>query len=234
MIEMKNVTKTIGDRTIIHNLNATIHEGMTVALLGPNGAGKSTLLKLAAGLLKQTEGEVVIGGQPVKEKDPAINRMIGFLSHETFLYDSLSPYENLLFYGKLYSVSNIKEKAEQLLNDVGLSLYMNEPVKTFSKGMKQRAAIARAILHSPRILFLDEPHSGLDQKSIDVLNQILRAMKNEGTTIVLATHDFQQAASQCERAIMLANGKMADDFSIEIKTAEWLKSKYIACMGIGR
>lgn len=227
MIETRGLVKTIGDKMILRGLNLTINRGETVAILGPNGAGKSTVLKILGGLIKASSGEVKIDGLDLKKDSYEIKRKIGFLAHNSFLYDHLTPLENLKFFAKLYGVDNVEDRAKELINDVGLSFFMHDPVRSFSRGMIQRIAIARAIIHKPEILLFDEPHTGLDQQAIKLLNDVILKMKAEGSTILMVTHDFQQAIETCDRFIIIKNGKIVDDLKNIEKNVVVITEKYM-------
>ncbi|MEH7107244.1 MULTISPECIES: heme ABC exporter ATP-binding protein CcmA [Bacillaceae] len=226
MIEINKLTKQADNKLILRGVDLSIQKGETVALLGPNGAGKSTLLKVLASLIKPTSGTIRMNGLDLKKQQNEIKKLLGYLPHSSLLYDHYSPLENLVFYGKLYGVHNVEEKAISLVKDVGLSFFLNEPVKNFSRGMIQRIAIARAIIHEPKILLLDEPHTGLDQGAIAILNHVILNMKEKGTTTLMVTHDFKQAAEICDRIIILKNGKMVDDFKIEKQALHIVSEKY--------
>ncbi len=227
MIETKGLVKTIGDKMILRGINLSIKKGETVAILGPNGAGKSTVLKILGGLMKATSGEVKVDGLDLKKDSYDVKRKIGFLAHNSFLYDHLTPLENLKFFGKLYGVENVEERAKQLIDEVGLSFFTHDAVRSFSRGMVQRIAIARAIIHEPEILLFDEPHTGLDQQAIKLLNNVIIRMRQEGSTILMVTHDFQQAVETCDRFIIIKNGKVVDDLQNVEKNLETITEKYM-------
>ncbi|MDF2536263.1 MAG: heme exporter protein CcmA [Bacillales bacterium] len=226
MIKIQNLVKKIGDKIILRNLNLEVKAGETIAVLGPNGAGKSTLLKVVATLIKPTSGEVIIHGYDLKKDVNKIRENIGYLPHASLLYEHFSPLENLKFFGSLYSVKNLEERSKELIKQVGLGFFMNEPVKGFSRGMIQRVAIARAMVHQPELLLLDEPHTGLDQKAIGILNDVVQAYKENGSTTLIVTHDLKQAALICDRIIIIQNGKVSDDFQVEERSESWLLNKY--------
>lgn len=215
MIEIKKLMKQADNKLILRGVDLSIKKGETVAIIGPNGAGKSTLLKVLATLIKPTSGVIKINGMDLKKNHLEIKRILGYLPHSSLLYDHYSPLENIVFFGKIYGVNNVEERANELVKEVGLSFFLNEPVKNFSRGMIQRIAIARAIVHDPAILLLDEPHTGLDQGAISILNNVILSMKAKGTTTLMVTHDFKQAAEICDRIIILKNGKIVDDFKID-------------------
>ncbi|MDF2558150.1 MAG: heme exporter protein CcmA [Bacillales bacterium] len=211
---------------ILRNLDLEVKNGETIAVLGPNGAGKSTLLKVIATLYKPTSGKVMIHGIDLNENLNKIREKTGYLPHASLLYEHFSPLENLEFFGKLYGVKDLEKRSKELIKQVGLAFFMNEPVKGFSRGMIQRVAIARAIIHNPLLLLLDEPHTGLDQKAVGILNDVVETNKQKGMTTLMVTHDFKQAATLCDRAIIIQRGIVSDDFPIEVRTEEWLLNKY--------
>ncbi|HJV32053.1 MAG TPA: ABC transporter ATP-binding protein, partial [Bacillales bacterium] len=155
-----------------------------------------------------------------------IKKLFGYLPHSSLLYEHYSPLENLVFYGNLYGIKKAEERAVELVKEVGLSFFLNEPVKNFSRGMIQRIAIARAIVHDPELLLLDEPHTGLDQGAISILNNVILSMKAKGTTTLMVTHDFKQAAEICDRIIIIKNGKIVDDFKLEENALNIVSEKY--------
>lgn len=227
MIHAQGLVKRAGDKTILRGIDLSVERGESVAILGSNGAGKSTLLKMFALLSKPTNGVLHINGMAIRDNEAAIKSMIGYLPHSCLLYDHFSPLENLIYYGSLYAVENVREKAEMLIEEVGLSFFRHDPVKTFSRGMLQRVAIARAIIHSPQLLLLDEPHTGLDQQSIALLNRVSRSMKAKGVTTLMVTHDFKQAAAVCDRIVILKNGYVVDDFLSMNESEDVIERKYL-------
>jgi heme exporter protein A len=226
VIQTKQLIKRVGDKVILRGVNLSIKEGQTVAILGPNGAGKSTILKVIATLIKPSSGEVLINNKELKKHALEVKSLIGYLPHASLLYDHFTPLENLILFGKLYGVKDVEKRAKELIEKVGLSFFLHEPVKSFSRGMIQRVAIARAIVHEPRILLLDEPHTGLDQQAIVILNKVILEMKAQGTTTVMVTHDFKQAAEICDRIIIVKNGKIVDDFMLEDNNLDFVFDQY--------
>lgn len=163
-----------------------------------------------------------IEGQKAEDAERKLRRKIGVISHNTFLYDNLSAYENLAFYGKLYSVPNLRERIDAVLAEVGLQYVLHDPVRTFSRGMQQRLAIARAILHEPVLLFLDEPYTGLDQHAIDILNSVLVRLANHRRTIFMVTHNYEQGLELSQRVLILKKGRLVYSTETEgLKSAEF-------------
>ena len=226
MIEIKKLTKQADNKLILRGIDLSIKKGETVAILGPNGAGKSTLLKVLATLIKPSSGLIKVNEMDLKKNHIEIKKIMGYLPHSSLLYDHYTPFENLVFFGNIYGVKNVEQRAIELVKEVGLSFFLNEPVKNFSRGMIQRIAIARAIVHEPEILLLDEPHTGLDQGAIAILNNVILSMKAKGTTTLMVTHDFKQAAEICDRIIIVKNGKIVDDFRSENQNLGFVSDKY--------
>jgi heme exporter protein A len=210
MLELKNMTKVIGEKIILRNITLTLRKGETLAVIGPNGAGKSTFFKCTVGLMQPGSGEIILDGEAVKKKSAAVKQKIGFLGHESFLYSSMTPLENLKFYGKLYKVREIDRKSKELLKEVGLYLFRDTPIRSFSRGMLQRLAIAKVLLPEPKILMLDEPHTGLDQEAVALLNRIIKEKQQSGTSILIISHDFEQVHALADRVAILKKGKIAD------------------------
>ncbi|MBT2662237.1 heme ABC exporter ATP-binding protein CcmA [Bacillus sp. ISL-45] len=208
MLELRKMTKMLGDKLVLRNITLSLEKGEILAVIGPNGAGKSTFFKCTVGLLQPTSGEILLDGKLVKKNTAEIKQRIGFLGHESFLYNNLSPLENLKFYGKLYKVTELDRKANELLKEVGLYLFRNMPIRSFSRGMMQRLAIARVLLPNPDILMLDEPHTGLDQEAVGLLNQIIKQKRDSGTSILIISHDFEQVHALTDRAAVLKKGKI--------------------------
>ncbi len=226
MLEIKNLTKILSDKLILRGVSLKLNKGEILAVVGPNGAGKSTFFKCTVGLLQPSGGEIIVDGEIIKKKSAATRKKIGFLGHESFLYSTLTPLENLRFYGKLYKVKSIDSKANQLLKEVGLHLFKDVPIRSFSRGMLQRLSIARVMLADPEILMLDEPHTGLDQDAVSLLNMIIKEKKNIGTSVLLISHDFEQVQALADSVAVLKKGKIIDtaplnaDLNLE-KMKDW-------------
>ncbi|WP_404329607.1 heme ABC exporter ATP-binding protein CcmA [Mesobacillus maritimus] len=214
MLELKKINKMIGDKLILRNISLSLNEGETLAVVGPNGAGKSTFFKCTVGLLQPSGGEIILDGEVINKKSAAIKQKIGFLGHESFLYNNLTPLENLKFYGKLYKVRDIDRKSTELLKEVGLYLFRDVPIRSFSRGMMQRLAIARVLLAEPKILMLDEPHTGLDQEAVALLNRIIKEKQQAGTSILIISHDFEQVHTLADRVAILKKGIIVDTIQL--------------------
>jgi heme ABC exporter ATP-binding subunit CcmA len=216
----------LGGKTILRGINLTIGPGEYVTVLGPNGAGKTTLLKILSLVTKPSAGEVFIGGVSAADCSPEVRRQIGVISHHTFLYDNLTAFENLAFYSKLYDVRNWKQRVEEVLAEVGLPYVLDDPVRTFSRGMQQRLSIARAILHQPSVLFLDEPYTGLDQQAIDILNRVLARLHDSGRTIFMITHNYEQGLELSDRVLIMDKGRLVFEGATGTLTLDLFKELY--------
>ena len=208
MIHIRGLVKTFGDHAALRGIDLDLDEGERLTLVGPNGAGKTTLLRILATLSKPTEGSVHIAGLDLRTQDLEIRRRIGFLSHQPLLYGDLSGEENLGFYGRMYDVPDLSDRIGAMLSQVGLERNRRDLVRTYSRGMKQRLAIARAFLHDPPLLLLDEPYTGLDQQAAEMLDTVLRGVGLDSRTIVLTTHDLERGLLVGQRMAILARGRI--------------------------
>ena len=208
-IRIEALTKTYGRFKALQHVDLTIQDGEYVTIVGPNGAGKSTLLGVIAGLIRPTRGQVLIDGQDiVRNWEAAGRRKIGVLSYHSYLYDDLTIKENLTFFGQLYDVPRLNSVIELLLGHVGMARRANSLVKTLSRGMRQRVALSRALLHDPPILLLDEPYVGLDQEAMAMLQQMLSIQRR---TVLLVTHDLGRGLEIADRLVIMAGGRIALD-----------------------
>jgi heme exporter protein A len=212
-LDSKAIEKKFGYSYAVRNVSLEVRRGEFVALFGSNGAGKTTFLKVAAGLMRPTKGTLSIEGFDIGRQAEEARRRIGFLSHNTFVYRDLSPLENLKFFCSLYGVSNSEERLLDLLKRVDLAQRAAEPVRAFSRGLQQRVGIARALLHNPSLILLDEPYTGLDAKAAQTLNSILDEAAAAGKTVILTTHDLDQGLRAATRAVILDRGKVVYDGS---------------------
>ena len=206
VVEAVGVGRHFASIRALTDLNLEIRAGESLTIFGPNGAGKTTLLKLLSTVLRPTEGSRRIFGEP--HPGPKVRRRVGLLSHGSFLYGDLTAVENLRFYAKLFAVAAAESRIEEVLAEVGLSGWRERPVRTFSRGMEQRLALARAFLHDPDLLLLDEPYSGLDPQAVTHLQGILMSAHRRGKTIVLTTHDIGRGLEVCDHAVILSGGRL--------------------------
>jgi ABC-2 type transport system ATP-binding protein len=199
MIWIENLTKKFGDNMAVEGLSLEVKEGEVFGFLGPNGAGKTTTVRMLTSLISPTSGKAVVNGFAVGQQDTQIRRSVGLLTETPGLYDNLSAEYNLRIYANLYEVKEVAGQVEKYLRLLGLWERRFEPAATLSKGMKQKLAIARAMLHEPRILFLDEPTSALDPESAHLVRDFIAELRKEGRTIFLCTHNLDEADRACDR-----------------------------------
>lgn len=211
MIETRGLTKRYGRRTVLDGIDITIPAGAFVALFGPNGAGKTTLLKILATLATPNSGTVTVNGWDLKEDPGEIRASIGVVSHSPYVYGELSVEENLRFFGRMFGLKQpgLDERIGHLLSQMGLAHRAGDRPDILSRGMKQRLAIARALLHRPKVLLLDEPHVGLDPKASAVLDRALRLFQKNGGTVIMTTHDLSKGLMMADRLVFLIRGRIA-------------------------
>lgn len=231
MITVKKLNKRFGKKSVINDLDLEVESGEFLVMFGPNGAGKTTLIKILSTLTKPLSGTVVINGYNINEESIEIRNSIGVLSHNPFLYDDLTLKENLTFYSRMFKLKKDESKIKLLAHEVGLFHRLNDRVGQFSRGMKQRAAVARAILHDPPVLLLDEPFTGLDYKAWGILTDILQKFHGQGKTILLITHNVELGHKIGERLTILVNGKIAYDCKKIDIDLEAFKEEYHNLMG---
>ncbi len=223
MIQISALVKNYGLNPVLRGINLNLEAGDFVTLVGPNGAGKSTLMRIVATLLKPSAGTVQIGGWALPKYSDRVRRHIGLVSHQTMLYADMTAEENLTFYARLYNLDNQTERVAQALKHVGLSARQRDAVGTFSRGMMQRLTIARATLHEPDVLLMDEPYTGLDQDASSLLDELLQQESENGRTILMITHDLVHGLNLCDRVAILSRGKIAAEIkSNEVTGAEFL------------
>lgn len=206
VLQLESLGKVFGHFRALSDVTLDLYAGECLLLLGSNGAGKTTLLRILAGLTRPTRGTYVIQGCSGRRLPRLARRQIGFLSHIPQLYAELSARENLLFFGKLYGVSPLEERVKEVLSQVGMETRADDPMLHHSRGMQQRISIARALLHDPPLLLLDEPYSGLDASSVRKLNLLLEQFHRQGKTMILTTHQMEAAISFADRVAILQRG----------------------------
>lgn len=208
MIKVQKLTKRFGPKTVLRGLDFEVENGEFVALLGPNGAGKTTFLRILSSLSRPLFGNVQVSGYALPHQAAAVRRRLGVVSHLPLLYGDLTAEENLRFFGRMYAVPNLDARGAEVLKMVGLYPRRRDLVRTFSRGMQQRLAIGRAVLHDPDVMLFDEPHTGLDQDACTMLDTVLREVAAKGRTVVMTSHDLARAADLASRFDVLSRGKI--------------------------
>ena len=206
MITVKKLVKRFGLKTVLRGVDFDVQPGEFVALLGPNGAGKTTFLRILASLSRPSLGEVSVAGYRLPNEAASVRARLGVVSHLPLLYGDLSAEENLRFYGRMYGLPDLDVRITEVLEMVGLENRRRDLVRTFSRGMQQRLAIGRAVLHDPDVMLFDEPYTGLDQDASTMLDEVLKTVAAKGRTVVMTSHDLARAEDLATRFDILSRG----------------------------
>lgn len=206
MIQVHKLVKRFGLKTVLRGLDFKVEQGEFVALLGPNGAGKTTFLRILSSLSRPSLGEIRIAGYSLPAQAGAVRRRLGVVSHLPLLYGDLTAEENLLFYARMYGIIEPGPRILEVLDLVGLQARRRDLVRTFSRGMQQRLAIGRAVLHDPEVMLFDEPHTGLDQDACNMLDNVLKEVAARGRTVVMTSHDLARVSTLASRFDVLSRG----------------------------
>jgi ABC-2 type transport system ATP-binding protein len=219
-IVCRNLTRKFGSFTAVNSINLKVRKGELFGFLGPNGAGKTTTIKVLTTLLSPTDGEAFVAGCDVKSESASVRSRIGVVPQEFALFNELTPMENLWYIGELFGMekNDIRKRSEELLKEVGLFEKKDVPAEGFSGGMKQRLSVAAGLLHTPEILFMDEPTTGLDPQSRISIRELTKELNSSGITIIYTTHDMEEADKLCQRIAIINQGKiMAEGTPNELK-----------------
>jgi heme exporter protein A len=208
MVQMVGVTKRYGKIMALRGIDLQLARGRCLGIFGPNGAGKTTLLRMLSTLGRPSSGTIMVAGRDAIREAEKVRPLLGVLSHRTFLYGHLTGFENLQFYGRMFGVSSLTDRIHDVLEAVRLGPYARQLVRTYSRGMQQRLAIARAILHHPQLLLFDEPYSGLDQQATLHVQSLLKRLLLSDSTIIVSTHNIQLGLELCDEIIIQLRGKI--------------------------
>jgi heme ABC exporter ATP-binding subunit CcmA len=214
-LEVRNVTKFFGDLAALKEVTLGIRCGESTLLYGPNGAGKTTLLRMLASLARPSSGEVLFGGRNIEHDGTGAKSAIGFVSHATFLYGELTVRENLRFFGRLFGLSHLEKRIDAALEMFDMRAREDVFTRDLSRGLQQRASLARAFLHEPDFVILDEPFTGLDHQSVKKLADLLQRLPDQGKALLFSTHDFEQGAAIASRLIALKAGRVRYSGSLD-------------------
>ena len=231
-LNVQKLSRTFGARKALDGVTFELPKGAFLSIFGPNGAGKTTLLKVLSTLTNPSKGTAEVAGFDVVKDAVELREHIGFISHNPLLYPDLTAEENLEFFAELYCIDNPKERVRELLTAVELDHRRFDAVGTFSRGMTQRLSIARALLHHPDVLFLDEPYSGLDPHAMDILDSLIGSVRAEHT-FVMISHDLQKGLELCSHALILAKGKVVLFEEREAIDPDAFAATYRATVGMG-
>jgi ABC-type multidrug transport system ATPase subunit len=231
-LEVRDLSRTFGARKALDKVTLDLPKGAFLSIFGPNGAGKTTLVKVLTTLTNPSKGEARVAGYHVVEDAVQLREHIGLISHNPLLYPDLTAEENLLFFADMYGLSDPSARARELLEAVELDHRRLDPVRAFSRGMLQRLSIARALLHRPEVLFLDEPYSGLDPHAMDILDSLISQIRAEHT-FVMISHDLAKGLELCSHALILAKGKVVFFEEKESIDDEAFGKLYRSTVGMG-
>ena len=206
-IRTRKLSKVFGTRKAVDKVSIEVPQGAFLSIFGPNGAGKTTLLRMLSTLTRPTDGSASLMGIDLREDPEAVRGRIGLISHNAMLYPDLTAEQNLLLYAKLYGLADPQARVMELLEAVELKHRRLDVLCTFSRGMTQRLSIARALIHDPDVVFLDEPYSGLDPHAVDIFDQLIEKQR-EGRTFVMVSHDLRKGFDMCTHALVLARGRV--------------------------
>ena len=229
MVHMAEVTKCFGKVVALRGINLSVKRGHYLGIFGPNGAGKTTLLRIIATLTRPSSGTVTIAGHDAVREAEKIRPLIGVLNHRTFLYGHLTAFENLQFYGRMFRMKHLSARIREMLRAVDLEAQARHLVRTYSRGMQQRLAIARAILHHPKLLLLDEPYTGLDQRAAMHLQELLQQLRAADCTMLVSTHNLQRGLALCDEILIQCRGQVMHRCSstgLDLQMLEQMYSQY--------
>lgn len=208
VLEIAGLKKSFGFKTVLRGVDFALGSGERMALMGANGAGKTTLLRVLACLTSPSSGSARVEGWDIERDAQRVRRVVGFVAHQPYLYDELTAEENLLFFGKMYAVRDARKRTKQLLLRVGMEKRAGERVSVLSRGQVQRLSLARALLHAPRLLLLDEPDTGLDEEGLELVEQVLAEHSAGGGAVLFTTHQLERALKLADHLVILSKGRI--------------------------
>jgi len=226
-IAARALTKTFGSFDALKGIDLHLKKGEFLTLFGPNGAGKTTLIKLLSTLAKPTSGTLTVAGYDASKEAGKVRASVGVISHDPYLYENLSAFENIKFFGEMYSVPDTTTRAKELIELIGLGARTHDLVRTFSRGMKQRLSVARSIVHDPSVLLLDEPYTGLDQKGTRIFGDTLKWLKSHERTILMTTHNIDEGLQLSDRVGIIMSGKIVYEGPASGLSNDGFKDLYI-------
>jgi len=231
IVQVKGLRKSFAIRPVLHDLDLEVSPGERFVLFGSNGSGKTTLVKLLATLARADAGSIRIAGFDSRRQGPRLRRCIGVVTHQPLLYDDLTGYENLLFYGRMYRVPALPERIETVASQVGITRHLPMRVRTLSHGVQKRLSLARALLHNPPVLLLDEPETGLDQEALELLDAMLSSTGEAGRTVLVTTHNLERGLALGDRVGILAGGRIVYQASRGQVDAASLRETFMSYLG---
>ena len=233
-VQIRGVTKSFGRTPVLRSIDLDVPQGTVLSLLGPNGSGKTTLIRVLSTLTKPDAGEVRIGGASIGRQSARLRRLIGVVGHDPLLYDDLTARENLRFVCRMFDLDRIDERVQSVSDRMGMAPDLDRKIGAMSHGMKKRFSIARALLHDPQVLLLDEPETGLDQEALSLLDSVIASRSESGRTVVMTTHNLERAVALGDRMAILASGRVAYDETIDAVDPDASRHAYIQHVGANR
>ena len=230
-VQIRGLTKAFGRTLVLRGVDLDVPQGTVLSLLGPNGSGKTTLIRVLATLTKPDAGEVRICGVGLGRQGARLRRVIGVVGHDPLLYDDLTARENLRFVCRMFDLDRADERVEEVTDLMGMTADLDRKTGAMSHGMKKRFSIARALLHDPRVLLLDEPETGLDQEALTLLDAVISGRANSARTVIMATHNLERAVALGDRMAVLAGGRVAYYESVESTDTDAARQAYMRHMG---
>ncbi|MCI0439078.1 MAG: ABC transporter ATP-binding protein [Chloroflexi bacterium] len=230
-IDIQGLSKSFGRAAVLRDLDLQVPWGETLAVLGPNGSGKTTLIKILATLTKPDAGKVRVAGGDISRAGKSVRRLIGVVTHDTLLYEGLTAYENLKFFARMFGLDGIEGRIERSIERMGMASRLHDRVSTLSHGMKKRVSIARALLHDPPVLLMDEPESGLDQEALALLDDVVTDRTIPYRTVVMTTHNIERGLQLGSRMAILSRGRIAYQESRDAVAASDIRDTYFQHTG---
>ena len=233
-VQIRGLNKAFGRTPVLRGIDLDVPRGTVLSLLGPNGSGKTTLIRVLATLTKPDAGEVRIGGAGIGRQSARLRRLIGVVGHDPLLYDDLTARENLRFVCRMFDLDRIDERVHSVADRMGMAPDLDRKIGAMSHGMKKRFSIARALLHDPQVLLLDEPETGLDQEALSLLDSVIASRSESGRTVIMTTHNLERAVALGDRMAILASGRVAYDETIDAVDPDASRHAYIQHVGANR
>ncbi|MBM3944750.1 MAG: ABC transporter ATP-binding protein [SAR202 cluster bacterium] len=230
-VEVRGLVKAYGRTRVLDGLDLTLGWNEVVALLGPNGSGKTTLIKTLATLTKPDAGQVRVCGRNPERDGPGLRRLVGVVTHDPMLYGEMTGEENLRFHARLFGVEGVEQRVGEVAEMVGMTARLHQKAATLSHGMQKRISIARALLHDPPVLLLDEPESGLDQEALAVMEALVRERAGPRRAVLMATHNLERALRMAGRMVVLARGRVAYEAGMDAGNEESVREAYFRHTG---
>lgn len=231
-IQVKGLRKAYGRTQVLRGLDLEVPWGQVLTILGPNGSGKTTLIKTLATLIRPDEGTLTVAGADIRRRGNRARSLMGLVTHDTLLYDELTGYENLKFFARMFRVDSAEQRIESVAARMGMTDRLPQRVGTLSHGMKKRFSIARALLHDPLVLIMDEPESGLDQDALGLLEDVVSDKSDPYRTVLMTTHNLDRGIALSDRMAILSRGVISYEGKADSASADEIKGKYFEAAGL--